>query len=124
MKAQLPAEGILKRNDWGLSKLYQVTCSCHDSEHDHNLWVEANEDGEIAVTVYTTTVTPFWSTNRWQQMWQLLTCGYIKSEVALSMNQQQALNYAETLKLAVEDINNSCGDTGGKNIEFKFLNTN
>jgi hypothetical protein len=37
-------------------------------------------------------------------MWQLLTCGYIKSEVALSMNQQQALNYAATLKTAIKEI--------------------
>jgi len=104
MKVQAPAQGILKRSDWGLSKSYQVTCSCHNNDHDHNLWVEAEEDGEIVVLIYTTTMTPFWSVSRWRQMWQLLTCGYIKSEVALSMNQQQALNYAATLKTAIKEI--------------------
>lgn len=104
MKAQEPAQGILKRNDWGVAKSYQVTCSCHDNEHDHNLWVEANEDGEIVVLVYTTTVTTFWSLGRWQQIWQLFTRGRIKSEVALSMNQQQALNYAATLETAIKEI--------------------
>jgi hypothetical protein len=113
MKAQVPAEGTLKRNDWGLSKLYQVTCSCHDPEHDHNLWVEANVDREIAVTIYTTTVTPFWSISRWRQMWQLLTRGHIKSEVCLSMNQQQALNYAETLKTAIREIKTLKAENNG-----------
>lgn len=104
MKAQTPAEGVLQRNDWGDSRLYQVTCSCHENYHDHHVWVEANEDGEIVVTIHTNTTTTFWSTNRWQQMWQLLTRGHIRSEVGLSMSQQQALNYAATLETAVHEI--------------------
>jgi hypothetical protein len=104
MAAQTPALGILKRNDWGDSQSYQVTCGCHNSEHDHHVWVEASADGEIVVLIYTTTVTPFRSMNRWQQMWQLLTRGHVKSEVALSMHAQQALNYAEALKTAVSDV--------------------
>lgn len=104
MKAEMPAVGILKRNDWGDAKSYEIACSCCDPEHSHNLWVEANEDGEIVAIIYTTTTSPFWSANRWRQMWQLLTRGYITSEVALSMNEQQALNYAETLKKSIKDI--------------------
>lgn len=104
MASQTPAQGILKRNDWGDSRTYQVTCNCHDSEHDHHVWVEASADGEIVVLIYTTTVTSFWSKNRWQQMWQLLTRGYVKSEVALSMNAQQALNYADTLHTAIAEL--------------------
>lgn len=104
LQAQMPAQGILKQHDWGQAKVYRVTCSCTDSDHDHNFWVEANEDGEISATIYTTTVTTFWSVNRWQQIWQLLTRGYIKSEVSISMTQQQTLNYAETLKCAIQDI--------------------
>jgi hypothetical protein len=104
MKAQTPAEGIVKTNDWGLTKTYKVVCSCHDDDHSHNVWVEVEDYGEIAVIVYTTTISPFWSLNRWRQMWQLLTRGYVKSEVALSMTEQQALNYAETLNQAIKDI--------------------
>ena len=113
MKAQTPAQGILKRNDWGVSKSYQVTCSCHDDEHDHHVFVEAEEDREIVVLIQTTTMTPFWSVSRWQQMWQLLTCGYIKSEVALSMTQQQALNYAETLKTAIKELDTLIKEKNG-----------
>jgi hypothetical protein len=113
MKAQAPAEGILKRNDWGLSRVYEVLCQCHDNEHDHSVWVEAEEDSEIVVIVYTTTMTPFWSVSRWRQMWQLLTQGFVKSEVALSMTEQQALNYAETLKTAVKELNTLKAEKNG-----------
>lgn len=116
MMAQKPAEGILKRNDWGLSKLYQVTCSCHDNYHDHHVWVEATEDGEIVVLIYTTTTTPFWNMNRWRQIWQLLTRGHIKSEVALSMNQQQALNYAATVEIAVHEIESLQAQTAAESV--------
>jgi len=27
MKVQIPAEGIMKTNDWGDSKVYRVTCN-------------------------------------------------------------------------------------------------
>jgi hypothetical protein len=37
-------------------------------------------------------------------MWELLTKGYVKQEVALSMTEQQALNYAGVLTKAVEDV--------------------
>ena len=43
MKIEVPAEGIMKTNDWGDSKVYRVTCSCGASDHDHHVWVEADE---------------------------------------------------------------------------------
>jgi len=103
MKAQQPAEGILKRNDWGDSKIYQVVCDCSDPDHDHNVWVEAEDTG-INVVIYTTNTSTFWSKNRWQQLWELLTKGYVKQEVGILMSEQQALNYAEILKLAIKDV--------------------
>jgi hypothetical protein len=67
MKAQAPAEGILKTNDWGDSKTYQVICGCGDTAHNHNLWVEADETG-IEVTLYVNVKSPVWSMNRWKQI--------------------------------------------------------
>lgn len=103
MKAQTPAEGILKRSEWGDSKSYQVTCECGDSNHDHNVWIEA-DDVNITVTIYTTAKTKWWSTNRWKTIWILLTKGYVEYEADLIMRKQQALNYAETLKKAIKDV--------------------
>jgi hypothetical protein len=103
MIAQQPAEGILKHNDWGDSKVYRVTCECGDSEHEHNVWVEA-DDNDISVTIYTTTKTNFWSKTRWYHIWTLLTKGYIDTESTVCLKRQGALNYAETLKSAIIDV--------------------
>jgi hypothetical protein len=103
MTPELPAQGILKRNDWGDAMAYQVVCECGDSNHDHNVWIEA-EDHNITVTTYTQQKSKWWSMNRWQTTWILLTRGYVEYEASIIMTQQQAINYAETLKKAVEDV--------------------
>ena len=103
MKAQIPAEGILKTNDWGDSRVYKVVCNCGDDDHSHNVWVEA-DDHEVSVTVYTTVKTNFWSKTCWQHIWTLLSKGYVDCETTVSMTEQQAINYAETLKSAVDDV--------------------
>jgi hypothetical protein len=103
LNPQSPAEGILKRNDWGDAITYQVVCECQDANHDHNVWVEA-DDHRVTVTTYTTQKSKWWSLNRWQTIWILLTKGYIEYEANLIMTEQQTLNYAETLKKAVEDV--------------------
>lgn len=101
---QQPAEGILKQSDWGDAKSYQVACECTDPDHTHNLWVEADETNSINVTVYTKVKSQWWKLNRWQTMWRLLTRGYVEYEASLFLTQQQALNYAETLRSAVADV--------------------
>lgn len=103
MKAQKPAEGILKRSEWGDSKFYTVMCECGDESHSHNVCVDA-DDHRVSVTIYTTVKSKWWSMARWQKMWTLLTKGYVEYEADLIMTQQQALNYAEILKSAVNDV--------------------
>ena len=96
-------EGVYKRNDWGDSVLYGVACSCGDNDHDHNVWVEANDTG-VNVTVYTEVKSQLWKLNRWQQIWRLLTRGYVEYEATIAMSEQQALNYADTLTQAVKNV--------------------
>ena len=103
LKPQIPAQGILKRNNWGDAMAYQVVCECHDADHDHNVWIEADDTG-VTVTTYTTQKSQWWSLNRWQTIWILLTKGYVKYEANIIMHEQQALNYAETLKKAIKDV--------------------
>ena len=103
MNAQLPAEGILKHNDWGDSKVYRVTCECGSVECDHNVWVEADDTG-VEVTIYTTSRTNFWTKTRWYHIWTLLTKGYIDTQSTVCLKKQGALNYAETLKCAILDV--------------------
>lgn len=131
MKSQTPAEGILKRNDWGDSKWYQVVCSCGQEYHDHNVEVESDQCG-VNVNIYATMKTDYWTEavekrynidNTWVQefdwfwkdlvnitirklklTWELWTTGAITTETTIHMSEQQAFNYAETLKSAVKDV--------------------
>lgn len=131
MKAQAPAEGILKRGDYGDSKFYQVVCSCGQEYHDHNFEVEAAETG-VNVNVYMTVKTDYWSETiekrydidsiYWQEIdwflkdlvngfvrrvkvtWELWTTGAVTAQTTIAMTEQQAINYAETLKSAVKDV--------------------
>ena len=103
MNAQLPAEGIMKTNDWGDSKVYRIACACGDETHNHNMWVEA-DDHDIIVTVYTTGKTNFWSKTSWYHIWTLLTKGYIDTESSVHLTKQQAINYASVLQLAISDV--------------------
>ena len=131
MKAEAPAEGILKRGDFGDSKFYQIVCNCGQEYHDHNVEVEAAETG-INVNIYACAKTDYWTEvvdkrfdidNPWLQefdwfwkglvnglvtrvklTWQIWTTGVVKVETTISMTEQQALNYAETLKSAIDDV--------------------
>ena len=103
VKYQTPAEGIMQTNDWGDSRVYRVTCECGASDHDHHIWVEADEQ-DVSVTIYTTVKSNWWSKTRWHAIWTLLTKGYIDTESTVLMRRQQAFNYAHTLLSAVEDV--------------------
>jgi hypothetical protein len=65
--------------------------------------IEADDVG-VTVTTYTTQKTNFWSMNRFQLIWSLLTKGYVEYEASLCMSKQQALNYASVLQSAVADV--------------------
>jgi hypothetical protein len=102
MNYEKPAEGILKTNDWGDSKAYKVSCSCGADGHDHDVWVESDEH-HVTVTIYTK-VKSNWRVNRFRQIWNLLTKGYLEHSVDIALTEQQAFNYAYTLHEAVKDV--------------------
>ena len=105
MKTQPAAEGILKMNDWGDSKVYRVPCSCGDGECGHDTFIEIESDAyNIVVSIFVKTQTRFWDRKRWRDMWHLLTKGYIESYSDVHLTQQQAFNYATTLINSVHDL--------------------
>jgi len=132
MKAQKPAEGILKTHDWGDSKFYEVHCSCGcTSVHEVN--VESDVTG-IWVRTYTKEKTNYWTERLQKQYdiensflqwcnwffvdmynslhrklsltWKLWTKGYVEYQSDIAMTKQQALNYSEVLKSAINDVQN------------------
>jgi hypothetical protein len=104
MKSQKPATGIMETNNFRDAKVYRVACECGDANHDHNVWVEADDSNTISVTIYTQQKSKWWAMNRWQKIWTLLTKGYIEYETSIILKEQQAVNYAEALKSAAKDI--------------------
>jgi hypothetical protein len=131
MKIQTPAEGIMKTSDFGDSKFYKVVCGCGQDDHSIDFEVEAAETG-VNVNTFVTVKTDYWSESikkrydidspylqeldwalkdiwnglitRLKLTWTVWTKGYVKTESIISMTEQQALNYAETLKSAVDDV--------------------
>lgn len=103
MTAQVPAEGVLLRKDYGDAKIYNIVCECGDCDHSHDVWVEAEDHG-VTVTIYTQQKTKWWQQNRWKTMWTLLTKGYVERESVLIMSKQQALNYSNVLQSAIIDV--------------------
>jgi hypothetical protein len=131
MKAQTPAEGILKTNDFGDSKWYHVVCGCGQTDHALTVEVEADETG-VNINTYATVKTDYWTgsvkkrydidnpylqeldwalkdiwnglVNRLKLTYNIWINGYVKAETTITMSEQQALNYAETLKSAIKDV--------------------
>lgn len=131
MKSEKPAEGIMKTGDWGNSKCYKIVCGCQQPDHEHDVWVESSDVG-VNVDVFVTSKTDYWSEtfkkrydieNIWQQefdwawkdlvngiisrvklTWSIWTKGYIKTETTITMSEQQAFNYADAIKSAVQDV--------------------
>lgn len=103
MKAQKPAQGILKTNNWGDSMWYHVHCECGNEDCAHDVEVEADDTG-VQVHVYHTQHTKWWEKNRWQQIWQIMTKGYTEMQTTLVMDEQTAVNYAGALTTAVGDV--------------------
>lgn len=103
MKAQTPAKGIMQTKDYGHSKWYYVNCECSDPDHAHTVAVEADDDF-VGVNIYTRATTPWWSKNRWQLIWQLLTRGTVDTEAVALLNTQQAENYADALMKASSEV--------------------
>lgn len=103
MVPERPATGILKQGDFGLAKFYHVQCDCTDPDCAHTLEVEADEI-EVSVHIYNTVHTKWWEKNRWKQIWQLLTKGYAEMQTTIVLNEQTALNYADTLVSAMDDV--------------------
>jgi DNA-directed RNA polymerase alpha subunit len=133
MKAETPAIGIMKTGEFGDSKFYKVVCGCGQPDHDVDFEVEASDTG-INVNTYVTAKTNYWTETTkkrydidspwlqewdwfWKDLvnglvrrvkltWEIWTKGYVKTESIIAMSEQQALNYAETIKSAIQDVKN------------------
>lgn len=131
MNAQAPAQGIMQIGEYGDSKFYKVVCGCGQPDHDIDFEVEACDTG-VNVNTYVTAKSDYWTDTAkkrydidtvWMQewdwfwkdlfnglvrrvklTWEIWTTGYVRTESTIAMNEQQALNYADTIKSAIKDV--------------------
>lgn len=131
MKPETPAEGILKTNDYGDSRWYQVVCGCGQPDHTLTVEVEADETG-VHVNTYATVKTDYWTdtvkkrydidspwlqewdwfwkglvngfVTRLKLTWDIWIKGYVRAETTVLMSAQQTVNYAHTLTSAAKDV--------------------
>lgn len=109
MKTQKPARGIMQTGDWPDAKSFHVECDCTSPDHAVRMWIEVDQDKETAdvqVGFYVDTWTPFWDMkfNRFKAAWDILVKGVNRQEHHLLLNKQAALNFAETIKREVEEM--------------------
>jgi hypothetical protein len=102
LKSQTPAMGVVKINEHGISKMYQVVCNCTSPDCTHTVDIEATDNG-VWVTVYAKVKLGLFN-NRWKHIWSLLTKGYAEFETDMLLNRQTAINYADMIKSAVNDV--------------------
>jgi len=123
---QIPAEGITGTGDYGDSKFYRIACTCGSDDDSINICIEADEHS-VVVRHWATVKTDWWRQpfnitynenfivleakqfanaviNRTRLAFQALFVGYIKFDGETSLTAQQAINYANALTSAVNDI--------------------
>jgi len=109
MKPQTPAQGIMLNRNWGTARSYTIACECGDTDHFPQMWIEVGDENDadfqnVTVTFYVETVSPWYSTSRWRQIWSMLTRGYVKQESTLILNKQAALNLSTVLRNSVAEM--------------------
>lgn len=121
---QEPAEGISQLKEWPDMKTYKVPCSC-GCDSDVTMMIELDEFS-VSTTFYATTKTKYWYNrldidynenwlllnfklffndwyNRIDVAWKALAKGYVETQSDVILSPQQSINFAETLKNAVDE---------------------
>jgi len=109
MKAQTPAQGISIDKDFGDAKVFNVECDCTSDDHAVKMWIEVKGDKDVHdvdVSFYVTTWTPAWGDwgKRLKAVYEILFKGVHRQEHHLLLDKQSALNFAETIKDTVKEL--------------------
>lgn len=132
-KFQPPAEGIMLNCETKDSKFYTAFCECGNPDDSIEIQVEVDEYGEIIVYFHVKSKTHFWEklyswqthkidneflfliVNSFQSLlnglyrrikftWDIWVLGYAQYQTTTILNKQRAINFAETLKTAIKDL--------------------
>ena len=109
MKPQTPAQGIMLNRNWGTACSYTIACECGSRDHSANMWIEVGDESDadlqnVTVTFYVETASPWYSLNRWRQIWTMLIQGHVRQESALILSKQAALNLSTVIRNSVAEM--------------------
>jgi len=134
MNSEIPARGILYTEDSPTCKSYVVPCTCTNPDDTIEFTVNIDDFQEIELQHYTLQKTPIWRDpfkqhktygiknrllfeiayyttgflnslhHRLSVTWKVWTKGQVEYYSTTILNKQQAINYADTIKRAVHDI--------------------
>lgn len=135
MKNQPPADGIMMNYEYSDLKSFRVQCVCSNPDDRIDVTVEADKYGEIVVCFEVEAKTKWWKTLApWDSykidnpilyffansvkelingLHQRITItkdvwinGYVEYQTTVILSKQRALNFSETLKDAIEHLEN------------------
>jgi len=111
MKAERPALGISRSASWGDAEVYNIECSCTDSDHTLVAWIEISPDSdipEVEVTLYVNTNFRRFRNlrERVRGAWGILFGNGHEQHHSLLLTKQAALNVAAALEQSIEDLEN------------------
>jgi hypothetical protein len=112
MKTQTPAHGIMQTGEYLESKSFRISCNCHSTDHDADMWIEVNRDvddprlADVEVSFYVKTWTPVWKgcRQRLTSVYEILFKGVHCQEHHMILDKQSAINFADAIKNTVKEL--------------------
>lgn len=114
MIAQIPAEGIMKISDHGISQSYAISCMCADPDDTLQMYVQADDFGVSVNHVINVRVSNSITHDKhaWfhsilykiRLTYRIWATGQLRYTGETIMTAQQTVNYAETLVRASKDV--------------------
>jgi len=111
MKAQKPAEGILKEYDTEDAKCYHIICDCTCEDHAVDTWIEVGAFDEMGVdvTFYVKTYTPHTVAGIWDRIkaaCNVLFKGVDTQMHSIFLKEQVARNWISAVENSIDDMKN------------------
>jgi len=109
LKAEKPATGVTildkfdftgDGDDKNMALHCRISCSCSNSDHDVDCWIEVTENDGTEVMFYANTaiIDDYSFFARLKAAWQVLRKGSVHESAELLLSRQSALNLATLLK--------------------------
>lgn len=109
LNPNLPFTGIMMTANYPDTKAFRVACDCHATEHDVDVWIEAEPDtetGEVTVTFYRELDTPWWEPgfSRFREAWRILVHGRSRFSGSLIVRAETAQHLCDAIQNSIQNL--------------------